>query len=258
MAFTVEILVLKGAFLSGIAVTFDVLETANRLRERSGLPPAFALRTSGSGAHQLRGLLGDCRAITPAGLIVVPGLGLSREDELTSRLENKDALAAQRVLADAVDRDIEVAGACSAVFLMAASGILNGRRATTTWWLSALFRRLHPEVDLDTEALLVTDGPVTTAGAAMAQLDLALAIVARHASPSLANACARHLVLDDRRSQSPYMALEYLAASDEHVARAESWARAHLAERQSGLVPAPLRGAPKGLPACHRSASSSG
>jgi transcriptional regulator GlxA family with amidase domain len=64
-----------------------------------------------------------------------------------------------------------------------------------------LFRRLHPDVRLDTDALLVTDGPVTTAGAAMAQVDLMLAIVARHGGARLADHCARYLLLDQRRSQ---------------------------------------------------------
>jgi transcriptional regulator GlxA family with amidase domain len=114
------------------------------------------------------------------------------------------------------------------VFLVASTGLLDGHRATTTWWLAPLFRQLFPEVILDTDAMVLTDAGLTTAGAAMAQLDLMLSIVARHAGPDLANGCARFLLLDQRQSQSRYMALSFLAAKDERVSRAERWARARL------------------------------
>nr|BFE50972.1 hypothetical protein GCM10017745_43990 [Saccharothrix mutabilis subsp. capreolus] len=114
-------------------------------------------------------------------------------------------------------------------FLSAAVGLLDGRRATTSWWLAPLFRRLHPGVELDAEALVVRDGPVTTAGAAMAHLDLMLTLVARHGGAELADRCARYLLADVRASQSAYMALGFLTAAD-HVAAAERWARARLAD----------------------------
>jgi transcriptional regulator GlxA family with amidase domain len=124
----------------------------------------------------------------------------------------------------------EVASSCSGVFLLAAAGLLDGRRATTSWWLAPLFRRLFPAVTLDTESMVVRDGQVTTAGAAMAQLDLMLSIVARHGDPSLAETCARYLLLEQRSSQARYMAIGFLAASDDRIARAEQWARSRLDE----------------------------
>lgn len=230
----VDILVLKGSFPSSVAVTFDVLVTANRLRERAGRPPAFAVRAIGSGAKQARAFVGGSDASGPAAVVVVPGLGLNAEAEVTARLAMRDAARARRMLVAAVDRGAAVAAGCSGVFLLASAGLLAGRRATTTWWLAPLFRRMYPDVRLDADALVVTDGPVTTAGAALAQLDLTLALVARHAGPKLADACARYLLLDQRRSQSRYMALGFLAAADDHVARAERWAR-HRLDKSFGV-----------------------
>jgi transcriptional regulator GlxA family with amidase domain len=228
----VEILVLKGAMASSVAVSLDVPATANRLRAASGDEPPFSVRVAGSGAAAARAIAGLPRGspdARPADLVVVPGLGMRNEREIAARLAAPDAVRARRTLLETVARGGAIAASCSSSFLLAAAGLLDGRRATTTWWLAPLFRRLHPAVRLDTEALVVVDGPVTTAGAAMAQTDLMLSLVARWAGPRLADRCARYLLLDQRRSQSRYMALGLLSAGDERVARAQAWACAHLA-----------------------------
>jgi transcriptional regulator GlxA family with amidase domain len=89
---------------------------------------------------------------------------------------------------------------------------------------------MFPNVELDTSELVLTDGPCTTAGAAMAQMDLMVGLVARHAGAEVAEACARRMVLDERRSQVPYMAISLLAASSESIAKAAAWARPRLAD----------------------------
>lgn len=230
----VEVLVLKGAMASSVALTLDLLATANQVRASSGRTPAFRVRISGSGARAARAMMSAAaRGAAPTGraaIIVVPGLGLTTEAAVTSRLARRDAVAAQRILAEAVANGAEVCTSCSGTFLFARSGVLGGRRATTTWWLAPLFRRLHPDVRLDTDALVVTDGRVTTAGAAVPRDDRKHQIDLRHGGARLADQCARYLLLDQRRSQARYMALGFLAAADERVARAEAWARARLGE----------------------------
>ena len=135
---------------------------------------------------------------------------------------------ALRAIESSASAGAAIAASCSAVFLVAATGLLDGRRATTTWWLAPAFRRMHPSVDLDPHAMVVTDGPATTAGAALAHMDLMLAVVTRHGGTALAERCARYLLLDGRQSQSRYMALGFLSSQDRDVARAERWARERL------------------------------
>jgi transcriptional regulator GlxA family with amidase domain len=224
----IEILILKGAFPSSVAVTFDLFATANRLREVNRRPAPFALRAIGSGAKQARAFIGGKDAVGPADVLIVPGLGLNSAEEISERLAERDARSARRLLLATAENKVTIAAACSSVFLLGSAGILDGRRATTTWWLAPLFRKLYPDVLLDADALVVTDGPFTTAGAALAQLDLCLSLVSRFAGSKLADACARFLLLDQRRSQARYMALGYLTDGDDHVRRAERWARAHL------------------------------
>jgi transcriptional regulator GlxA family with amidase domain len=227
----VEVLVLEGAMLSSVAITIDALETANRLRLNAGRSSPFVVRLSGAGAGGFRRFM-PTGSVATAGrpdLVIVPGAGLANATAVREGLERPDAVRARKRLVEAATQGAELASACSSTFLLASTGLLDGRRATTTWWLAPLFRSLFPVVRLETESLVVTDGPITTAGAAMAQMDLMLFLIARHSNPELADSCARYLLLDERRSQSPYMAVAFLAAGDERIARAQAWARKRLA-----------------------------
>lgn len=229
----VEVLVLEAASPSSVAITLELLETANRLRRVAGRPAAFEVRLAGSGAAAARDFFGVLLARdtdpTPD-VVVVPGLALATESAVLEGLQRPDMVAARDRLAHAARAGSEVASSCSAVFLAAAAGLLEGRRATTTWWLSPLFRRLYPGVRLDAEAMVVTDGGVTTAAAAMAQMDLMLSVITRHADPQLAERCARYMLLESRASQARYMAISFLVSADERIARAERWARERLDE----------------------------
>lgn len=114
-------------------------------------------------------------------------------------------------------------GACAGVFFLAAAGILGGRPATTHWGLAKAFSVRYPDVPLDTDRILVDGGDYVCAGGVTAYFDLALHLVARHASPETALHCARTLLLDPGRvRQTPYMNL-LPAAGDETVARACRW-----------------------------------
>jgi transcriptional regulator GlxA family with amidase domain len=228
----VEVMVLAGAMPSSVAITADVIATANRLAVVEGRSPVFAPRFSGSG----RRMAGQLCDVDPAwkdisgdtDIVIVPGLGATTEPGVRERLGRRDARTAVRALGRVAAGGGEIAASCTSVFLLAEAGLLDGRRATTTWWLAPLFARMYPGVRLEAEEMVVADGPVLTAGAAMAQLDLMLSLVTRHGGPGLAERCARYLLLDGRRSQARYMALGYLSESDPDVVRAERWARAHL------------------------------
>jgi transcriptional regulator GlxA family with amidase domain len=113
--------------------------------------------------------------------------------------------------------------------VLALAGILDGGEATTTWWLSPLFRERFPGVALDESRMIVQHKRVTTAGAALAHVALALWWV-RQKSPALAHATARYLVFDARPSQAAYVMPDHLAHSDSVVQRFEHWARKHLTD----------------------------
>jgi len=217
----VWILKLPEGMASSLAITFDALETANQVSVGGGRRAPFDVRTLAVS----RGARAGPADFAKGDLLIVPGLGVRSEAELMTSLATPAVRRAARIAAEAQAAGAFIAGSCAGVFILAQAGLLSGRRATTTWWLASTFRRLHPDVDLVVDQIVVAGWPIATAGAAMAQMDLMLAVISRFASPSLSEACARYLLLDHRQSQAPYMAVGFLAGRDDQIARAEVWAR---------------------------------
>lgn len=122
-----------------------------------------------------------------------------------------------------------MAAACTATWLLAETGALDGQRATTSWWLAAAFRRRYPAVHLDPAAMVVPGERWVTASAALGHLDLALHLV-RQRSPELAHTVARYLVAQSRTSQAAYVIPDQLAHDDALVRRFETHVRGHAAE----------------------------
>ena len=225
----VTVLALDGAMASSVTVTLDVLAMANHACINAGRPPAFDIRLEGSGAKLFRPFLAfpEASHATPE-LLIIPAQGLSKAANYAGRLAATDAEHARRTIRRAAEAGAHVASSCTGTLLVASSGLLDGCRATTAWWLAPVFSEMFPAVRLDSAELIVTDGIFTTAGAAMAQMDLMVGLVARHAGAGVAEVCARKMVLDERRSQTPYMAIGLLAASSESIAKAAAWARPRL------------------------------
>jgi transcriptional regulator GlxA family with amidase domain len=116
------------------------------------------------------------------------------------------------------------------VFTLAETGLLDGRRVTTTWFLVSTFRDRYPRVSVDLDRMVVGDGPFLTAGAAFAHIDLALAIV-RDVSADLARQVARMLLVDERPSQATYVIYDHLHHEDPIVLAFERHVRRHLDRR---------------------------
>jgi transcriptional regulator GlxA family with amidase domain len=226
------ILALDGALASSVTITIDVLAVANRICLKLGRPPAFDVRLTGSGAHLFRPFLAfpEGTADRPE-LLILPAQGFSKAACYRTRLAEPDVEEARAAVTAAFNDGAHITSSCTGTLLLASSGLLAGRRATTAWWLAPVFAELFPEVMLDTSQLVLTDGELTTAGAAMAQMDLMVGVVARYAGAEIAESCARRMVLDERRSQTPYLAIGLLAAGDDGVAKAVAWARPRLAQK---------------------------
>jgi transcriptional regulator GlxA family with amidase domain len=226
-----------GCFSSGLTALIDILSTAQA--ERPGVDPSIppirvdvsgAGRTVTTGAGLAVPVTMHPRDLPAADVVVVPALGtMTAEDTLTA-LAARASRAIISVLGDLDPAETTIAAACTGVFPLAESGLLDRRRATTSWWLGAAFRRRYPSVILDLDTMVVADAGVLTAGAAFAHIDLALALV-RRVSPGLAEHVARLLVIDERASQSAYLVTDHLGHSDRLVLAFEQQARARLSQR---------------------------
>ena len=114
--------------------------------------------------------------------------------------------------------------------MLGEAGVLDGREATTTWWLGAACARRFPCVTLRTDRIVVGSEEVYTAGSAFAHADLMLALLAR-TSPSLAHLVASYLVLDERASQARYIVSDHLRTTDPVLRALERFVASNL-ERQ--------------------------
>jgi transcriptional regulator GlxA family with amidase domain len=130
----------------------------------------------------------------------------------------------------APERSRRVASVCTGAFVLAAAGVLGGKRATTHWFHARSFRQQYPDVLLDEDRIFVVDGMVWTSAGMTAGVDLALAIVEKDLGLETARQVARKLVLYQRRSggQSQFSALLELDAKSNRVQTVLSYAREHL------------------------------
>ncbi|MFZ6648836.1 GlxA family transcriptional regulator [Undibacterium sp. TJN25] len=125
-----------------------------------------------------------------------------------------------------------IASVCTGAFVLAAAGLLDGKRATTHWYHVLSFKKQYPEVLLEEDRIFVVDGAIWTSAGMTAGVDLALAIVEKDLGLEAARAVARKLVLYQRRGggQSQFSALLEMDAKSDRVQMALSYAREHLNE----------------------------
>ena len=165
-----------------------------------------------------------------ADIIVVPELWLAPDDDLEHRYDDLKLWLRQRHHAGAV-----VYSACSGSVLLAASGLLDGKAATSHWGYADLFRRSFPEVHFLPEPNIVFADPagrIVTAGGATSWHDLAIHIISRHCSPGEALRIAKAYLLQwHGDGQLPYASLmRRQPHADAAVRQAENWLARHFDE----------------------------
>ena len=227
------VLALAGLFDTGLAVILDAFALANKFaaREKGG-GPRFDLSVVGvrRKVRSSHGLIVPVQAITARwkpDWVIVPALSTGTPELLVAAQQRRDVRDARVQLLKWRADGAQIAASCIGTFLLAEAGLLDGREATTTWWLAPYFRQCYPNVLLDESRMLVPSDIGVTAGAAMGHLDLALWLI-RKASPDLAEVVSRYLLADIRSLQAQYIIPNHLAQADPLVQRFERWARGHL------------------------------
>lgn len=219
------VLLLPGAFASSVALTLDILSAAAALAAGAGCArPRWRVLSTvdsvalGQGMHVAAALLPKT-ARADGAVWVVPGLGLESPGAIAALLARPDAQRAVKALRAQARAGQTVAASCSAVFLLQAAGLLAGRTVTTSWWLAPLLQRLEPRCAVDAGRMVVHDGAVATAGAALAQGELMLHLLRQRCGPALADAVARALLIDGRQSQARFIVPALMADGDALVAK---------------------------------------
>lgn len=185
-----------------VAGPAEVFSEANR---RGGDYTLRFVSSSGAGVRTSTGLTlaADSAAsmIEHVDTVVIPG-----GDDLPMTPIGPGLRDATAQLVDSAARVVSI---CTGAFLLAATGELDGRRATTHWAYTRLLSRVHSRIEVAPDAIYVADGKFYTSAGVSAGIDLALALVELDYDADLARDVARHLVVYLQRpgGQSQFSAL---------------------------------------------------
>jgi len=166
----------------------------------------------------------DIRALRWADTIVIPGWRDSEGPPPRALLE---------ALRAAHRRGARLVSICSGVFLLAATGLLDGKRATTHWRYVDRLRAKYPTIQVEPDVLYVDEGSILTSAGSAAGLDLCLHIVRRDFGAEIASAVARRLVIPPHREggQAQYVPDSFRKDAGGGLAPLLHWAEAHLDQR---------------------------
>lgn len=184
-----------------------------------GLEPGFVPMVRGIPVGVSHGL----ELLKEADTIVIPGRSPADSpvpDEVVKELR------------DAADRGTRLVSICTGSFVLAAAGLLDGRRATTHWAHADNLSRKYPRVTVDPRVLYIEDGPVFTSAGMAAGIDLCLHVVRKDHGAQVANAIARRMVVAPHRTggQAQFIEQPVPVTRDETLQRTQAWALERLNE----------------------------
>ncbi|QSX29116.1 helix-turn-helix domain-containing protein [Shewanella cyperi] len=241
----IVLLAMPGCMGGTVHAALDIFYVANACLQRlhgAALAPGARFEVQLTTA-------GDAPVQTRSGQTLVPDISLTQIAKAdvvlissilaaeSGRAEVAEYLARQQhtvawIRAQAQSGTLMVS-ACSGSFLLAEAGLLDGREATTHWFLERIFRERYPKVIYNNQKLLLEYEDLICGGAYTAFNDLLLRLVARFAGREVALLCARLLLLDPSRElQQPFhRLLPGRNHGDAEIKAAQEWLAAHYAER---------------------------
>jgi transcriptional regulator GlxA family with amidase domain len=151
--------------------------------------------------------------------------------DVSELVEKIDASkAARRWFRRHYEQGTIIGASCSGTVLLAETGLLDGKKATTSWWLDGFFRARYPSVELCIDRVVVENERLITAGAMTSYVYLVLGLIERFAGKEMALACAKVMLVDMNKShQTPYAMLQTVLRYDDNVVlKAQYWLAEHL------------------------------
>jgi len=162
------------------------------------------------------GVTGSRQDLLDADTIIIPGWRGPNEVPPPELVE---------IVRSAHARGTRLVSLCGGVFVLAAAGLLDGRRASTHWMFVDPLRRAHPKIIVDSDALYVDEGSVLTSAGSAAGIDLCLHLVRKDFGARIANRVARRLIAQPHREggQSQFIDRPLPEGRDGRVAELMDW-----------------------------------
>jgi transcriptional regulator GlxA family with amidase domain len=225
----IDVLTYPAVQLLDVTGPLQVFASANDLVAGEGGPRPYVLKVVAQGGHGVTASAGLALAAEP-----LPPVGQALDTLLVAGGEGVEAASEDPAVVDWVrERAAQarrVASVCTGAFLLAAAGVLDGRRATTHWMYCGELARRFPAVRVESDPIFVCDGPIWTSAGVTAGIDLALALVEEDLGRSVALAVARYLVVFLKRpgGQAQFSATLSLQTADDKFGALHGWIGRHL------------------------------
>ena len=204
---TITILVPKRAILGSIEGPRQVLTGVNSYMASIGKPPLFNVELVGLTRETplVKGMYTIhtdkvIKEVSKTDLIIIPAI----DGDVRQGLEdNKEFIP---WIIQQYKGGAEVASLCVGAFLLASTGLVDGKKCATHWVSANDFRRMFPDVNLVTERVVTDENGIYTSGGAYSYLTLVLYLIEKYAGRAAAVFCAKIFAIDiDRSTQSPFM-----------------------------------------------------
>jgi transcriptional regulator GlxA family with amidase domain len=240
----VEVLAYPAVQLLDVTGPLQVFASANDFVAEAGGAPPYVLGVVARGGHSVTASAGLGIATNP-----LPRSGARLDTLLVAGGPGVEAAAADPVLMkwvrERARKARRVASVCTGAFVLAASGILDGRRAVTHWSYCAELARRYPAIHVESDPIFLRDGAIWTSAGVTAGIDLALALVEEDLGRTVALAVARYLVVFLKRpgGQAQFSTALSLQAAEDRFGALHDWIGGHLADdislpvlaRQAGM-----------------------
>lgn len=193
--------------VSSIVGAYKIFTRANTYRKEAGKKELFRIQLAGISKEVefYDGLFSvkphtHISTITKTDLIIIPSLNHNYEK----------AVKKNQLLIDWIDRQYrkgaEIASICTGAFLLASSGLLDGKTCSTHWSAADHFRTMFPKVNLQTDQLITDENGIYTNGGAYSFLNLMIYLVEKYYDRPTAIFCSKVFQIEmDRQSQSAFI-----------------------------------------------------
>jgi transcriptional regulator GlxA family with amidase domain len=222
--------------LSSIVGAYKIFTRANEYRKNAGLRELFTIQLAGisNEVEFYEGLFSvkphtHIAAITKTNLIIIPSLNHNYEKAVKSNKALIDWIAKQ------YKEGAEIATICTGAFMLASTGLLDGRSCSTHWAAAENFSRMFPNVRLQADKLITDENGIYTNGGAYSFLNLLIYLVEKYYDRPTAIFCSKVFQIDmDRKSQSAFTIFTgQKVHGDEVVNLAQAYIETNLHEKIS-------------------------
>ena len=222
--------------LSSIVGVYKIFTRANEYWKKSGRKELFKIELAGvskkvdfyDGLFSVRPHT-NISAISKTHLIFIPSLNYSYQKTVKENRSIIDWVTKQ------YKNGAEVASICTGAFLLASSGLLDGKNCSTHWAVANDFREMYPGINLQTDKLITDENGIYTNGGAYSFLNLVIYLIEKYYDRQTAIFCSKVFQIEmDRQSQSAFIIFKgQKLHGDEVVKKAQDYIETNLDEKIS-------------------------